>query len=595
MTPLAWSISRALIHFVWQGSIIGLSLWAVLFALKKRSPNSRYIASCAALALLAMAPVVTTWVFYTHPAGTVASAPATIVSESAAPNAVPVAVRQSLRLEWLQSWTLPVWSLGVFAFSGRLLLGYKHAFLLRRRGKPASDSITGVVVRLARSMAVRRPVRVLISAMADSPSVVGWLRPVILLPASALMGLTPLQLEAILAHEIGHIKRYDYLVNIGQMAIETLLFYHPAVWWTSKRIRLERELCCDDLAVGYSGNALRYARALTTLEKLRLRAPAVAMASTGGSLMYRIQRLVGVRTKEYGLSRMPAVIAMGLGMMCLALNVNWLKGQDAQGVKVDLGASSVIHRTPVLYPESAQKQGITGTVQLEVKLDSSGNVSDARVLSGPDELRKAALESVLKWHFTSDAARGTRQITISFSADGKQVEVREPRQQQKTATPITGAEDSLRLFEGAIRDNEKALASTLLPGNLTRRQQLEREIGALRAEAAKVEAQSRPQLEVRIQELRKELDATPFVRPATVLTNLSGRQVQRINTSELPESVRADLLSRLPIREGDTLSQESLEQTMKAIRSFDEHLVFDVLRIDENSVELRIVPPNSKR
>src|SRR5262249_39837074 len=160
------------------------------------------------------------------------------------------------------------------------------------------------VRRLTRSMAVRRPIRVLISVMSDSPSVVGWLRPVILLPAGAIMGLTPLQLEAILAHEIGHIKRYDYLVNIFQMVIEGLLFYHPAVWWTSKRIRVERELCCDDLAVRYSGNALRYARALTILERLRLSVPAAAMASTGGPLMYRIQRLVGVRTKDYGPSRM---------------------------------------------------------------------------------------------------------------------------------------------------------------------------------------------------------------------------------------------------------------------------------------------------
>src|SRR5262249_16695356 len=158
-------------------------------------------------------------------------------------------------------------------------------------------------------MRVSRRIAVLISEMTESPSVVGWIRPVILLPTATLMGLTPLQLEAILAHEIGHIRRYDYLINMLQMVVETLFFYHPAVWWISRRIRVERELCCDDLAVRFSGNALRYARALTTLEKLRSRVPRVAMASTGGPLLYRIQRLVGVPTKEYGASRFPTVIA----------------------------------------------------------------------------------------------------------------------------------------------------------------------------------------------------------------------------------------------------------------------------------------------
>src|SRR5205823_4815895 len=117
-------------------------------------------------------------------------------------------------------------------------------------------------------------------------------------------------------------KRYDYLVNMLQMVIETLLFYHPAVWWTSRRIRAERELCCDDLAVRFSGNALRYARALTILEKLRLRTPSAVMASTGGPLLYRIQRLVGVSTREYGPSRLPTMLAIALGVVCFALNVS---------------------------------------------------------------------------------------------------------------------------------------------------------------------------------------------------------------------------------------------------------------------------------
>src|SRR5580692_6312419 len=126
-------------------------------------------------------------------------------------------------------------------------------------------------------MKAGRAIRVLISTVAESPSVIGWLRPVILLPAATLAGLEPEQLQAVLAHEIAHIRRHDYLVNLAQTVVETLLFYHPAVWWVSARIRHERELCCDDAAVAMCGDAVFYARALTSLERLRAATPRLAM------------------------------------------------------------------------------------------------------------------------------------------------------------------------------------------------------------------------------------------------------------------------------------------------------------------------------
>src|SRR5207237_4946041 len=104
------------------------------------------------------------------------------------------------------------------------------------------------------------------SALVDVPTVVGWLRPAILLPIAALASLSPEQVEAILAHELAHIRRHDYAVNVLQTFAETLLFYHPAVWWVSKRIRVEREHCCDDVAVAVCGDAVCYAEALATLE-----------------------------------------------------------------------------------------------------------------------------------------------------------------------------------------------------------------------------------------------------------------------------------------------------------------------------------------
>jgi uncharacterized protein (TIGR03435 family) len=172
-------------------------------------------------------------------------------------------------------------------------------------------------------MHIGRSVRVVTSTAANGPSMVGWLRPVILLPPATAMGLTPQQLEAVIAHELAHIKRHDYLVNVLQAMVETLFFYHPAVWWISKQIRIERELCCDDLAVASCGDALGYARALATLAKMQLAAPALAMAAAGGSLLHRIQRLLGATAREYGPSRWSGALALCLGLACVALNLNW--------------------------------------------------------------------------------------------------------------------------------------------------------------------------------------------------------------------------------------------------------------------------------
>jgi hypothetical protein len=115
---------------------------------------------------------------------------------------------------------------------------------------------------------------------------------VVLIPIGCLSGLSPIQVEAILLHELAHIRRYDYVVNVLQSVVEALFFYHPAVWWISRHIRLERELCCDDLAVKYTGDALTYARALSLLEERRASLPTITLAANGGMLTMRIKRLL---------------------------------------------------------------------------------------------------------------------------------------------------------------------------------------------------------------------------------------------------------------------------------------------------------------
>jgi beta-lactamase regulating signal transducer with metallopeptidase domain len=131
----------------------------------------------------------------------------------------------------------------------------------------------------------------LVSSLVEVPVVVGWFRPVVLMPVGALTGLAPEHIEALLAHELAHIRRHDYLVNVLQSVVEAVLFYHPAIWWVSNQIRKERELCCDDLAVAASGDALTYVRALADLESCRPTHVRAAIAANGGSLLHRIRRL----------------------------------------------------------------------------------------------------------------------------------------------------------------------------------------------------------------------------------------------------------------------------------------------------------------
>ena len=231
MTSLAQALSAALLHFVWQGALAGVLLWLALLILRNRRAAVRYNIACAALGILAILPAATTWILYEAPLP-LSTGPSFVITAVGA--AVPSgSVSTQPWLRGVEPWALPVWSLGVLLLSIRLLLSSVQVYRLRRRGDPAGGDVMTTIDSIAQRMGLERPLRVLISSLADGPTVIGWLKPVILLPPATVLGLTTQQLEAVLAHEIAHIRRYDYLVNLLQMAIETLLFYHPAVWWTS--------------------------------------------------------------------------------------------------------------------------------------------------------------------------------------------------------------------------------------------------------------------------------------------------------------------------------------------------------------------------
>ena len=200
----------------------------------------------------------------------------------------------SLLRPWL-AWIVAAWFAGVTLFSLRPLIGWQMLRRLRCTGVSAvSHEVQAALARVSLGLGLRRVVTVLQSTLVPAPVVIGYVRPVILLPVSLLTSIPPSQLEAILAHELAHIRRHDFVINLLQTLMETLFFYHPAVWWLSHRIRIEREHCCDDLVVASIGNTLEYGRALLAIAELRGNRSLFALGAADGSLRSRVRRILRV-------------------------------------------------------------------------------------------------------------------------------------------------------------------------------------------------------------------------------------------------------------------------------------------------------------
>ncbi|HKW63666.1 MAG TPA: M56 family metallopeptidase [Candidatus Acidoferrum sp.] len=327
MTTLAHGISPellqalgwTLLHFVWQGAAL-----AALFALANtvcQQATTRYALAVITLGLMMAAPVITFTGLTQQedPAvrygaqGASASAvkPVQGVSVVARPSAPApeVPASQAAVILFVEAWFLGVVLLSLRTAGGLFLIERMR----RKEIKPVARELFDKCQVLQKKMGLGRVIRYCECLRLDAPAVLGWVRPVVLLPAKALTGLSEEQIEMIIAHELAHIRRLDCFVNLFQIGIETLLFYHPAVWWVSQRIRVEREHCCDDEAVAVCGDAVTYARALTLMEEWRT-APSLMMAANGSPLSQRVVRLLGLG----GSAAKFRVTGMAVGMACLA-------------------------------------------------------------------------------------------------------------------------------------------------------------------------------------------------------------------------------------------------------------------------------------
>jgi len=361
LRTLGWT----LLHFLWQGA--GLAALFAVAAAICRSASARYALAVGALVLMLVSPAVTfTWLrAQANPAVRTGAEGALTWAGTPTQNATalsgsraPVAESEATQPTWML-WLVEAWFLGVLVLSLRTAGGLILIERMRRKEiKRVGEELYARCLALQRKMGIERFIQYCECHRLDAPAVLGWFRPVVLLPVRALTGLTEAQIEAVIAHELAHIRRLDCFVNLFQIATETLLFYHPAVWWVSQRIRAERENCCDDEAIAICGDAVNYARALTLMEEWRT-APALMMAANRSPLGERVMRLLGWngtagRIRVAGLAGSFVCLVGALLAANAFLGVAHAAWGSAAPGRQEQGSSSVIVVTP--EPASAKER-----------------------------------------------------------------------------------------------------------------------------------------------------------------------------------------------------------------------------------------------
>ncbi len=344
-----------LVHSLWQFALLALVAVALGRVLRRSPATTRYGALLAAMSLIVVAPVATWFSPWSADASASAAkrgragnaliasppqhgdaplalgSPPALSPWEAAANRQTTPLRAQHAATGLAAWRLTVkagvqpwlpqivllWLAGVVVVAIRPLLSWHTVRRLRTVGvSPVAAAVQSVLERAAVRLGLTSAVAVLQSTLVHAPVVLGYFRPVILLPACVVTGLPAAQLESILAHELAHIRRHDYLVNLLQTLVETLFFYHPAVWWLSRQIRNERENCCDDAAMAAVGSRADYGRALLAIEELRATPTGFSLAAGGGSLLARMRRVAGCEPP-------PSVVAGGsiLGLVLVSLAI----------------------------------------------------------------------------------------------------------------------------------------------------------------------------------------------------------------------------------------------------------------------------------
>jgi beta-lactamase regulating signal transducer with metallopeptidase domain len=378
---LGWT----LIHSLWQGAVIGLLMAGVMTYLRHRNARLRYMAYIAGLLLLFTASVITYSIIFHHngPVKQITSEQKTIsdplvsgvillirqgTSETLSSSITGIKHTIEATINFFETNTpvfVIIWIAGMLIFLIKLLGGLAYAHRLKSaKTRCTGEEILKRFMELKKKIGLSSKIDLLESVMVKVPMVVGCLKPVILLPAGVISGLPMQQIETILIHELIHIYRKDYLVNIFQSVMEVLFFFNPVIWWISRNIRIERENICDDMTLAYCQDSLTYARALASLQEIEQDIPVMATALTGRreQLLNRIYRIIGRPYFKPAFTEgiIPAIVILVIALT-LSSHAALSFGASEKDIRTEAypGQSSVTWQSPPLFvglvPETGSK------------------------------------------------------------------------------------------------------------------------------------------------------------------------------------------------------------------------------------------------
>ena len=371
LVRLGW----ALINFLWQGLVIALVLEIALGLAGRKNASLRYVLCGLALAVMPLCLMATYWALGreipamtdgTISTGAVATGaisshepPLSFALQPAVHAITEVASRETpfLDLNRCMPGIAACWLMGVVLLTGRKAGGFYVLWRLQKRGVSGpSNAMAELFLQACDKIGVdSRRVSLKISSLVQVPITMGWLRTIVLFPAALLSGLNTNEIELLLAHELAHIRRCDYLVNLLQTVIETLFFYHPFTWWISRRMRQERENGCDDLVATSSTEALAYAKVLLHLESLRTPSASLATAANGGSLLQRVERLIGCPTSNSGMG-LPSLLVL---LFILGVITTTVTSVEAQILSPSKSADIPVGVPVPSIPEAVFEQPVT--------------------------------------------------------------------------------------------------------------------------------------------------------------------------------------------------------------------------------------------
>ncbi len=424
------ALGLTIIHSLWQGALIAMVLGILMFFTRKFTSVTRYFLSVTALAFMLICPVYTFIKNYnpepvtynsTSPAR-LSDAPVLKRDFTTTPrNNEIIAEGRTAKLKSAPlkdffnrhfPFVVTIWFAGILFFTLKFIGALAYTQRLKYyRISQISEEWQKKTRLLCKKLNIRKAVKIYESALAKVPMVIGLIKPVILLPVSAFTGLTPKQLESIIVHELAHILRRDYIINLLQSVVEILFFYHPAVWWINNVIRTERENCCDDIAIAQTGDSTNYARALANIQEQLLLNNNLALTAAGNKnkLLKRIKRLLNQpKMKTNFIEGFTASCIILIGIFMIVLNANAITERTIENKLRNNDKEVTQVETPSL----------PGDLDSTIVLDDAQDLEDLEVAEEAEDMEE--VEQILPLspdEITEEIITGIEQGIIEMNLD----------------------------------------------------------------------------------------------------------------------------------------------------------------------------------